>query len=114
MHCVRARSADPRTVASPPTISSLRPRPGDERPLPPPARRCHQLGGVQGLAGHWTDVGQDHEPVPFLTLHRGERQTGREAQVGQRLPGRHQPLEVRSVAPRRPVLACARSKSRRP
>ena len=80
---------------------------GDQRALELLDDRPDQVDRVQGLARGRADVREDDEAVALLALDRGEEQQVGEAQVGQRLPGRDQPLRVtqrlagqRGVAPR--------------
>ena len=58
----------------------------------------HEVLAVEGLAGGRPDVAADDEAV-LLVLHRHEQEEVREAEVGQQVPRRDEPLQVRGLRP---------------
>ena len=106
MHCTCARSVDPSSGASPSTISPLRNARGDERPRHLVDDRADEVRRVHGLAGGRAHLGERPRTAAVLALDRREQQEVGEAEVGERLPRRREPLDVaQRLAPERGLRA---------
>ncbi len=94
MHCTWARSLDPSNGESPSTTSPVRKARDDEGPRHLVDDRADEVHRVDGLAGGRPHLGEHHRAAAVLPHDRREQEEVGEAEVGQRLPRRREPLDV--------------------